>query len=263
MQYIRYNNTIICNIILNSFAICNKKGHKVESKRLESVNTLESLSRVNRSSFNYLIMEKTFSVFGKDISKVFHLVNDGFFDGALLLPIILPSKFYGVGGVCYNSCFHLVFLDENVYFENNVDTHLILIHELIHLKQSIAQVDDNDHSSKEWIQECQSVLNTLNIKVNLHDEDVYLLKSFPHSIINKYDGMMEYFENSVKSTGQLQKLPDNWNYKKLKIEKKQDTKTLVFSLDVANDSKELISKLGADYCGKIAKELLKNNEVKK
>ena len=235
----------------------------MESKRLQSVNTLESLSRVNRSSFNFLIMEKTFSVFGKDISKVFHLINDGFFDSALILPIILPSNFNSVGGACYKSCFHMVFLDAMAYFNNNVDTHFTLIHELIHLKQSIAGVNDNDHSSKEWVHECQLVLDALNIKVNLHDEDVYLLKSFPRSIVHKYDGMMKYFDNSIKSTGQLQKLPDDWNYKKRKIEKKQNVKTLEFSFDVEKDTKELLSKLGADYCIKIANELLKNNEVKK
>ena len=235
----------------------------MERKRLQSVNTLESLSRVNRSSFNHLIMEKTFSHYGKDISKVFHLINDGFFNSALMLPIILPSNFKSIGGACYNRCFHLVFLDAFVYFNNNVDTHFILIHELIHLKQSIAGIDDNDHSSKEWMHECQCILDSLNIKVNLHDEDIYLLKSFPHSIVDKYDGMIEYFDDSIKTTGQLQKLPDDWNYKKRKIEKKQNVKILEFYSNVQKDSKELLSKLGADYCKKLAKELLKNNEVEK
>ena len=253
MQYYYFN--VLHHVI--------KKGHKMESKRLENVNTLESLSRVSRSSFNNLIMDKTFSSYGKNILQVFHLINNDFFDSALLLPIILPSNFISVGGACYRNCFHIVLLDATAYFNNNVHTHFILIHELIHLKQSIAGVDDNDHSSKEWMQECQRVLDTLNIKVNLHDEDVYLLKSFPQSIVCKYDGMMEYFDNSVRSTGQLQKLPDDWNYKERKIEKKQNVKTLEFSFDVKKDSKELLSKLGADYCIKIANELLKNKKVKK
>ena len=229
----------------------------MKRKRLESVNTLESLARVNRSSFNFLIMERTFLSYGKNISNTFHLVNDVFFNGELLFPIILPSSFDGIGGVCYNSCFYMILIDAEAYFKNGMKAHFFMIHELIHLKQSIAKIDDNGHSSKEWIQECQSVLNTLNIKVNLHDEDVSLLKLFPHSIINKYDGMAEYFKNSIESTGQLQKLPDNWNYKKLKIERKKETKTIVFSLDAEKDSKDLFLELGADYCRKIAKELLK------
>jgi len=214
----------------------------VGNNRLQSINTLESLSRVNRSSFNHLIMDRTFSSYGKEIAKVFHLINDGFFNGDLLLPIILPSTSNSVSGVCYGGCFQIVLLDATIYFKNSADTHFTLIHELIHQKQSIFNIDSNDHSSKEWIHECQSVLDTLNIKVNLHDEDVYLLKSFPQSIIHKYDGMMEYFDNSIKDTGQLQKLPNNWKYKERKIEKKQKVKTLDFTLDVEKDTKELLSK---------------------
>ena len=230
------------------------KFKKLESKKIFSI---EDIARLNRPAFNKLIMERSFFNLGKDILEVFETINKEFFSDTLITPIILPAEHCQLG-TCYNYPISVITLHTDLYIDCGLDAHLTLLHECIHLKYGLQQVDDGEHNSEIWVNECQRIFNKLNIKIDVKSIAQRDMESWPQATFHKYHGVWEYFKKSISKYGKLLPLPGGFEFiKKEEKEFKEYEKNINLTGDVSIDKQSLISTVGHEYALEIAQELLK------
>lgn len=220
----------------------------------ENNKTFKDLVRLERNDFIALLMSVT-SYNSEEVIKVFNYLNDAFFDGEVQLPFILPVPGNGnMSGFYSKIAIKSIGINVEDFFSLGYAFYAKLLHEMIHAKFDMQGINDNDHTSKEWVSECKRILELLGINIPLNSDDTYKLRTFPVGIINQYKGVAEHFEKSVKERNKLEKLPGGYQLQRTTTRKN----SVIFV--VRGDLKDDVSSLNRrekDYILQLAEEIKK------
>lgn len=219
----------------------------------ENNKTFKDLARLERNDFISLLMSVT-SYNSEEVIKVFNYLNDAFFDGEIQMPFILPVPSNGSSAGFYSKiAIKSIGINIEDFFSLNSDFYMKLLHEMIHAKFDIQGINDNNHTSNEWVKECKRILRLLGINIQLNSDDTYNLRTFPIGIINQYKGVAEHFERSVREKNKLEKLPDGYLLKRTTIEK-----SVIFVVrGNLEDDVSSLNRREKDYILQLAEEIKK------
>jgi hypothetical protein len=217
---------------------------------------ISDVARLNRPEFNRLIMEKTFGGLGFRVAELFELLNGQFFDASLPLPIILPAQHGGLG-TCYKDPFMVITMRDDLYLFGGINAHCTMLHESVHLANGLKGIDEGDHDGDGWLDECQRILDMLNVRVDLRTRPAEELRGWPQSTFMRFKGVWMYFERSIRERGKLIPLPGGWTMEELPEEQGCRLHVLQLCGDPAEDTEVMLCEMGKSYCGQLAEGLNK------